>query len=77
MTVPAEIVGKAGLKPGTRLDWRITEREGVLEVRVLPDQGTFAAGLRGRGNRFRRQEGSVTDRLHREREQEEDPGSRR
>jgi bifunctional DNA-binding transcriptional regulator/antitoxin component of YhaV-PrlF toxin-antitoxin module len=73
VTVPAEIAGKAGLKPGTRLDWRMTNREGVLEVRVLPDQASFAASLRGRGNRFRKLEGSPTERLHREREREEDP----
>ena len=72
VTVPAEIVGKAGLRAGTRLDWRTTDREGVLEVRVLPDQLTIAAGLRGRGKKFRRQDGSAVDRLHGEREQEED-----
>ena len=72
MTVPAEIVGKAGLKAGTRLDWRTTDREGVLEVRVLPDQVTLAAGLRGRGNGFRRLDGSAVDRLHRARTQEEE-----
>jgi len=75
VTVPAEIVGKAGLKPGTRLDWRTTDREGVLEIHVLPDQAAFAARLRGRGNSFRKREGSPVDRLHRDREQEEDPGS--
>jgi bifunctional DNA-binding transcriptional regulator/antitoxin component of YhaV-PrlF toxin-antitoxin module len=74
VTVPAEVVSKAGLKPGTRLDWRLTEREGVLEIRVLPDQASFAAGLRGRGNGFRKLKGSAVDRLHREREQEENPG---
>ena len=72
VTVPAEIVGKAGLKVGTRLDWRTTDREGVLEVRVLPDLVTLAAGLRGAGNRFRQRDGSAVDRLHLEREQEED-----
>ena len=72
VTVPAEIVGKAGLKAGTRLDWRTTDREGVLEVHVLPDQATVAAGLRGRGNRFKRQHGSAVDRLHDERAQDED-----
>ena len=77
VTVPAEIVVKAGLKAGTRLDWRTTDREGVLEVRVLPDQATLAAGLRGAGNRFRRQDGSAIARLHLEREQEEDVRSRR
>lgn len=75
VTVPAEIVGKAGLKAGTRLDWRITDREGVLEVHVLPDQVTLAAGLRGRGNRFRTQDGSAAERLHGEREKEEEARS--
>jgi hypothetical protein len=75
VTVPAEIVGKAGLKLGTRLDWRTTDQEGVLEVRVLPDQATLAAGLRGRGNRYKRRQGSAVDRLHREREHEENPRS--
>jgi bifunctional DNA-binding transcriptional regulator/antitoxin component of YhaV-PrlF toxin-antitoxin module len=75
VTVPAEIVGKARLKPGTRLDWRTTDREDVLEVRVLPDQAAFAAGFRGRGNRFKRTVGSAVDGLHREREQEEGSGS--
>ena len=77
VTVPAEIVDKAGLKAGTRLDWRTTDREGVLEVRVLPDHITLAAGLRGRGNSFRQQDGSAVARLHRERETEEDAGSGR
>lgn len=75
VTVPAEIVGKAGLKAGTRLDWRTTDREGVLEVHVLPDQATLASGLRGRGNSFRRHDGSPVDCLHRERERDEDLGS--
>jgi bifunctional DNA-binding transcriptional regulator/antitoxin component of YhaV-PrlF toxin-antitoxin module len=71
ITVPAEIVGKAGLKAGTRLDWRMTEREGVIEVHVLPDPAALAAGLRGRGIAYRRSEGSVVDRLQQERDQEE------
>jgi bifunctional DNA-binding transcriptional regulator/antitoxin component of YhaV-PrlF toxin-antitoxin module len=75
VTVPAEIVGKAGLKPGTRLDWRTTDRDDVLEIHVLPDQATFAARLRGRGNRFRKLKGSTVDRLHRDREREEDARS--
>lgn len=75
VTVPAEIVAKAGLKPGTRLDWSTTDREGVLEVRVLPDQATLVAGLRGRGNGYKRLQGSAVDRLHRERDHEENPRS--
>ena len=75
VTVPAEIVGKAGLKAGTRLDWRTTDREGVLEVHVLPDKVELAASLRGRGKGLKRPEGSAVDRLHQEREQEEDARS--
>jgi hypothetical protein len=40
---------------------------------VLPDQATLAAGLRGRGSRFKRHKGSAVDRLNRERERDEDP----
>jgi bifunctional DNA-binding transcriptional regulator/antitoxin component of YhaV-PrlF toxin-antitoxin module len=76
VTVPAEIVGKAGLKAGTRLDWRTTNREGVLEVHVMPDNVTLAAALRGRGSRFKRRDGSVVDRLHGERDLEENARTR-
>lgn len=75
VTVPAEIVDKAGLRNGSRLDWRMTEREGVLEVHVLPDKSALAAGLRGRGNRFRRSDGSPVERLLQERDQDEETGS--
>ncbi|MBE3130094.1 MAG: AbrB/MazE/SpoVT family DNA-binding domain-containing protein [Acidobacteria bacterium] len=71
VTVPAEIARKEGLRPGTRLEWRSTEREHVLEVRVLPDPASIAASLRGRGNANRRLSGSPTDRLVQERENED------
>jgi bifunctional DNA-binding transcriptional regulator/antitoxin component of YhaV-PrlF toxin-antitoxin module len=76
VTVPAVIVEKAGLKAGTRLDWRTTDREGVLEVHVIPDNITLAAALRGRGSRFKRRDGSVVDRLHGERDLEENARTR-
>ncbi len=71
VTVPAEVVEKAGLKPGTRLDWRLTDRVGVLEVRVLPDAASVAQALRGAGQRSRRSEGSAVDRLVEERVRED------
>jgi len=73
VTVPAEVVQKAGLKPGTRLDWRITRRIDVLEVHVLPDQASLARALRGAGRRSMRKRGSPVDRLVAERSRE-DPG---
>ncbi len=68
VTVPAEIAAQAGLGPGTRLEWRLTEREGVLEVRVLPDLPTLARRLRGGGKRSGGRKGSVVGRLVTERE---------
>jgi bifunctional DNA-binding transcriptional regulator/antitoxin component of YhaV-PrlF toxin-antitoxin module len=71
VTVPAEIAGKAGLRNGSRLDWRLTERADVLEVHLLPDLPSLAAGLRGRGKMFKKLSGSPVDRLHQERQREE------
>jgi bifunctional DNA-binding transcriptional regulator/antitoxin component of YhaV-PrlF toxin-antitoxin module len=71
VTVPAEIAAKAGMKSGTRLDWRMTDREGILEVHILPSQAALASGLMGRGNSFKRAAGSPVSRLLAEREQEE------
>jgi bifunctional DNA-binding transcriptional regulator/antitoxin component of YhaV-PrlF toxin-antitoxin module len=70
VTVPAEIVRKARLSHGTRLEWRLTDREDVLEVRVLPDQSSLAHALRGRGRKSLRKRGSAVDRLIAERRRE-------
>ncbi len=70
VTIPAEIARKEGLKPGSKLEWRSTDRPQVLEVVILPDASSIATALRGRGNRFRRLPGSPVDRLAREREEE-------
>ena len=71
VTVPAVIVGREGIVPGTRLDWNETDRPHVLEVRVLPDPTTLAASLRGRGKQYGKHRGSAVDRLERERDTEE------
>jgi bifunctional DNA-binding transcriptional regulator/antitoxin component of YhaV-PrlF toxin-antitoxin module len=71
VTVPASIVEKASLRPGTRLDWAVAE-EGVLIVKVLPDRGTLAARLRGSGREHLRRAGGAVERLIDERASEED-----
>ncbi len=71
VTVPAAIVAKAGLRQGTRLEWRTTDREHVIEVRVLPDPASLAAALRGKGRALNRGRGSAVRRLIQEREREE------
>lgn len=71
VTVPAEIVAKTGLRSGTRLEWRLTNKRDVLEVRVLPDRASLAQALRGRGRKALRRRGSPVDRLIAERSLEE------
>ena len=71
VTVPAEVVEKAGLRPGTRLEWRITRRADVLEVRVLPNPAALAQALRGAGKRSLRKRGSPVERLIAQRGEEE------
>ena len=68
MTVPARIVALAGMEPGTRLDWIPTDREHVIEVRVHRNIARVAGDLRGRGARYRKQQGSAVDRLMRDRQ---------
>ena len=46
VTIPAEIARKEGVRPGTRLDWRSTDREHVLEVHVLPQRSWQTARLK-------------------------------
>ena len=71
VTVPAVVAVAEGIEPGTRLAWSFTEREHVLEVRVLKSVAEVAADLRGRGVRYRSTPGSAVDALLREREREE------
>ena len=49
-----------------------TDREHVLEVRVLPGPGSLAASLRGRGNSNQRVPGSAVARLVGERVREDE-----
>ena len=71
VAVPARVVAAEGIEPGTGLAWSFTEREHVLEVRVLQSVAEVAADLRGRGLRYRNRPGSAADALLREREREE------
>jgi bifunctional DNA-binding transcriptional regulator/antitoxin component of YhaV-PrlF toxin-antitoxin module len=70
VTVPAEIVEKAGLEIGTRLEWRLTNRSGVLEIRILQNEAALAEAMRGRGRRYLRGSGSPVGRLIAERDSE-------
>ena len=67
VTIPARIVAMEGMEPGTRLEWIPTDRDHVIEVRVLPNIARVASALRGRGARYAKQAGSAVDRLMDER----------
>lgn len=71
VTVPAAIVGRANIHPGTRLDWEQGEAEDTLIVHVLPDTATTASRLRGRGKKYKRHGSNAVQNLVRERERED------
>ena len=67
VTVPADIAARESIRRGTRLQWLSTDREHVLEVRVLPDRATLARNLRGQGAAQKSRGGSAVERLIQER----------
>ncbi len=71
VTVPARIVAMEGMEPGTRLEWIPTDRDHVIEVRVLPNIAGVASTLRGRGARYAKQAGGAVDRLMGDRRRED------
>ena len=50
--IPPEIEEHFGIKPGYRLDWRWTDKQDEILVRVIPDRGVLARQLLGAGRRF-------------------------
>ncbi len=72
VTVPSEIAQKAHIHRGTRLEWSPTDRDDVLQVRVLPDRATLASRLRGRGKQKARLGAGAVERLIQERDREAD-----
>lgn len=72
VTVPAGIATGEEIRPGTKLDWELTDVAHVLRVRVLPDPARLAATLEGHGKRFLREGHSPVEALIREREREDE-----
>ena len=72
VTIPAELVSREGIAPGSRLVWESTEEPHVLRVRILPNEATLAASLRGRGRGRRRSNADPVETLVREREEDAD-----
>jgi AbrB family looped-hinge helix DNA binding protein len=49
ITIPAAIATRMGLKNGSRLDWRLTDKPDEIVCVLMPEFATLAANLRGAG----------------------------
>ncbi len=47
--IPELLAVGHGIKPGSRLEWKETDRPDVLTVKVLPDYAALATSLMGAG----------------------------
>ena len=72
VTVPAALVKKLGMKPGTKLDWQLSEDEGVLMIRVIPNRADLASSLKGAGRSHLRPGSAPLDELQEERDLDEE-----
>lgn len=71
ITVPAAIVARFGLRPGSRIEWVAGEADDEFRCRIVPEPAELARRLRGAGRKLLRtgQEHPL-DALRREREAE-------
>ena len=51
ITIPAKLASAAGIRPGTRIDWTLSD-EGVLIARMLPSRGELARKAAGMGRQW-------------------------
>ncbi|MEI6340505.1 MAG: AbrB/MazE/SpoVT family DNA-binding domain-containing protein [Verrucomicrobiota bacterium] len=71
ITVPAAIVARFALRPGSRIEWVFGEAEDEFRCRVVPDPAVLARRLRGAGRRHLKPgQKHPLDALRREREAE-------
>ena len=61
VTIPAEVIRKAGIKPGWKLDWQPIEGKEEILVRVIPDRGERARRLLGAGRKFSPERDAVSE----------------
>lgn len=72
ITIPAALVERLELKPGTRIEWLPGEEPGEFVCRVMPDPAVLAATLRGAGRPYlKRGSAHPIDVLIAERDEEE------
>lgn len=49
VAIPDHLASQHGIKPGSRLDWKDSDRPDILTVKVLPDYAALASSLMGAG----------------------------
>ena len=54
ISIPAALAHQLGLKPGSRIDWRLAAESDQMICRVLPHPADVATGLRGAGRKHLR-----------------------
>ncbi len=59
--IPPEIEEHFGIKPGYRLDWRWTDQQDEILIRVIPDRGALARQLLGTGRRFSPEKDAIAE----------------
>ena len=47
--IPERLASQHGIKPGSRLDWKESDRPNILTIRILPDYAALASSLLGAG----------------------------
>lgn len=52
ITIPAKLVQRFSLKPGTRIEWSESRAPDEIICRILPDARSLAEGLRGGGKKY-------------------------
>jgi len=50
--IPTDLAANLGIKPGTKLDWQITDQPDTLIIKVLPDYLAIANSLQGAGRKY-------------------------
>jgi AbrB family looped-hinge helix DNA binding protein len=52
ITIPSQIARAAGIRPGSKVDWKIVKQGTEIRCIVLPDPASVASRLRGAGKPF-------------------------
>ena len=70
ITIPSQIARAAGIRAGSKVDWKIVKQGTEIRCIVLPDPASVASQLRGAGKPFLKRGQHPISRLIKERADE-------